>query len=252
MDTNENQIFNAIIIAILVIGSIISFFIFSVINHQKKVLQLERENARAEIAALEKDRARIADDIHDDLSPMLVSVKMIINSFDLSNFQDCKELEAVNDTLNEMAKRMRAISFDLMPYALKSKGLHTALNEFVNTINRENNLQIKLWFQNEIDIADEQKTIHIYRIIKEIIHNTLKHAKATELTTILKTDKNILHIATEDNGIGFNYKQTFAENHGLGLRSLQNRINILGGQFKIESNKNKGTSFLIQIPLINE
>ena len=248
MDAQENKIFVAILIAVVLIGSIIIFFITSSLKQQKKVLKLERENAKAEITVLEKDRERISNDIHDDLSPMLVSIKMTINSFELSSAADQLQLDKTNDTLNEMAKRMRAISFDLMPSSLKNKGLETAIRDFVNSVTNTD-LNIKLWFSNEQLQIDDYKIIHIYRIIKEIIHNTLKHARATELVLALKKETNELHIASQDNGIGFHYNSKLSESTGLGLRSLQNRVSLINGTIRIESEKGKGTSYLIQIPV---
>ena len=248
MDAQENKIFIAILIAVVLIGSIIIFFITSSLKQQKKVLKLERENAKAEITVLEKDRERISNDIHDDLSPMLVSIKMTINSFELSSAADQLQLDKTNDTLNEMAKRMRAISFDLMPSSLKNKGLETAIRDFVNSVTNTD-LNIKLWFSNEQLQIDDYKIIHIYRIIKEIIHNTLKHARATELVLALKKETNELHIASQDNGIGFHYNSKLSESTGLGLRSLQNRVSLINGTIRIESEKGKGTSYLIQIPV---
>ena len=248
MDAQENKIFIAILIAVVLIGSIIIFFITSSLKQQKKVLKLERENAKAEITVLEKDRERISNDIHDDLSPMLVSIKMTINSFELSSAADQLQLDKTNDTLNEMAKRMRAISFDLMPSSLKNKGLETAIRDFVNSVTNTD-LNIKLWFSNEQLQIDDYKIIHIYRIIKEIIHNTLKHARATELVLALKKETNELHIASQDHGIGFHYNSKLSESTGLGLRSLQNRVSLINGTIRIESEKGKGTSYLIQIPV---
>lgn len=73
MDAQESQIYIAIIVAVVVIGVTICYFFYSTIRQHKKVLQLERENASAQVSMLEKDRARIAEDLHDDLAPMLAA-----------------------------------------------------------------------------------------------------------------------------------------------------------------------------------
>ena len=251
MDAQENQIFVAIILAIIVVGSIISYFILSIIRHQKKLLHIERQNANAQVKALEQDRARIANDIHDDLSPMLVSVKMLISSFDLSHPADLGQFEKANNTLDDISKRMRAISFDLMPTVLKNKGLTAAVQEYINSVPAESGVHIKLKISNEEPTLTEEQTIHIYRIIKEIIHNTIKHANATELMLLIQEKDEHLQIVTRDNGVGFDYNSHIEANKGFGLRSLANRTTILNASIDVETRPGKGTAFFIKIPLNN-
>ncbi len=93
--------------------------------------------------------------------------------------------------------------------------------------------------------------IHIYRILQEIINNTVKHAKAFGLKIELFASKNNLVILTCDNGIGFDHKNAQHENKGLGLQTLQTRTDILGGEIHINSKPGKGTRYCIEIPLIN-
>lgn len=247
MDAQENQIFNGIIIAGLIIGIIISYFIISVVRYQKKIVAIQRENIRAEVTALEKDRARIAEDIHDDLSPMLVAVKMRINSMEISEAEE-KEIEKTNVVIDDIAKRLRAISFDLMPGSLQHQGLFKALMEFGAHINRGGIVNLSLDLPNEEPVLGEQKVIHIYRIIQEIVHNTIKHAMATELKVKVIQDKQSIIVNTKDNGKGFDFDKMVSENRGLGLRSMLNRINLLQGEYDIESSEGKGTTFTIEIP----
>lgn len=249
MDSQESQIFTAILTAILVIGSIIGYFVTSAIKHQKRVAALERKNARAEITALENDRARIADDIHDDLAPMLVSIKMKISTFELSDYEDNIQLHATYETIDEMAKRLRAISFDLMPATLKAKGLFIAIKEFVTSVSKDDSFKIRLSLPEEQLYFEEHKTINCYRILKEIIHNTIKHAQASELYIVLERGSSSLIISTRDNGGGFNYEKKLYT--GLGLRSLQNRVNLMGGEIHLESKEGMGTAYHIIIPIFN-
>lgn len=249
MDAEESQIYSAFIIAILVIGSIVGYFIFSSIKQQKKVLALQIRNARAEITALEKDRARIAADLHDELSPMLVAVKMKINSFELSDPLDQEQLDNTNRNIDDMAARMRAISFDLMPTALQTKGLGVAIKEFINYISYKEGLKIHFLQPSDSFPLSEAYSINLYRIIQEIIHNTIKHAQATELTIELKKNSDSLILQTLDNGAGFDYDKALSNNQGLGLRSLANRVNLLGAELSTNTKPGKGTSYIIEIPI---
>jgi signal transduction histidine kinase len=248
MHAGESQIYNSIIIAIAVIGLVIFYFFYSLFRQNKNMREIERKNADAQIKALETDRARIAADLHDDLAPMLASVRMKINSFDLTNAGDGAVLEKTNSTIDDITARMRAISFDLMPSTLQDKGLQVAIQQFVNFVAHNNPLQVRFITPKENIHIEDQKAIHLYRIVQEIIHNTMKHAKATELTILLTKEKHYLVLSTKDNGMGFDYRQQIKESSGLGLKSLMNRIYLLKAEFSIDSKPGKGTSITIQIP----
>ena len=144
-------------------------------------------------------------------------------------------------------KRMREISFDLMPNTLLKKGLVTAFIEYIDFLNNENNIQFT--FINETDcLIHEDKSVNIYRIVQEVTHNAVKHARATEIGIELRDKNNKIQLAINDNGIGFDYKKALAENTGIGLNSISNRTQIAGGRMFVESSEN-GTRYIFEIPL---
>lgn len=248
MDDQKARLYTTVIIALPVIACIIGYFIFFVFRQHKRLLQLQVQNAGAEVAALEKDRARIATDLHDELAPMLVSVRMLINSLQLQEEKEKELLSKTNSTIDAMAKRMRAISFDLMPAALISNGLAEALEEFIEKLSHRSDLRIRFHGSPTPLVLGEQQSIHLYRVLLEIINNTLKHAEATELVIDIQRQKNYILIYTRDNGRGFNYDEQLQKNNGLGLRSLLNRISLLEGEFSIKSAPGEGTVITIEIP----
>jgi signal transduction histidine kinase len=252
MDAQESEIYISVIIAVVVVSGAVGYFFYSVLKQHKRVLHLERENSKAQVEMLEKDRSRIATDLHDDLAPMLAAVKMRINSFDLSNENDQKQLAKTNQAIDDIAKQMRSISFDLMPSTLQEKGLKTAVKEFVNYISLNNELKIRLMTDEEKPELSEQKMIHVYRIIQEIIHNTIKHAQATELMITMKKEKAYFVVSTRDKGLGFDYPLKLKANKGLGLKSLQNRVHLLKAEWEIDSKPGKGTAIIIRIPTAND
>jgi signal transduction histidine kinase len=248
MDASETKIFTAILITSIVLGMIIAFFIVSLIRHQRKNQKLYKSKILAEITTLENERARIASDLHDELGPILSAVKFKINSLDIHSSGDQLILDKSNKNIDEIISRMREISNDLLPNTLLRKGLITAMEESVEDLKKSNKLEIKFTYQQAVDIPKE-KTVNIYRILQEIIHNTLKHAEATGLRIELKQEKQRLVILTEDNGRGFDYNQQSRENTGLGLRNLLSRTEVLGGNMYIESRSGKGTKYTFEIPL---
>lgn len=248
MDAKESQIYIAVIIAAIVLGFVIAYFFYSSLKQHKKVRKMERQNANAQITVLEKDRSRIATDLHDDLTPMLAAVRMNISTLQPSNKKEEAVLLTTSATLDDIAHRMRTIAFDLMPTTLQYKGLVDAIQEFVNYVSRSNTIQIRFTGPDKKLDLDAQTTIHIYRIVQEIIHNTIKHAKARELIIRLKKRSGYLILATKDNGVGFDHKEQLNNSKGLGLKSLMNRVYLLQAEFLIDSKPGKGTSITIRIP----
>lgn len=189
----------------------------------------------------------MAHDLHDELGPVLSAVKMKINSFDLTDKEDKIQVEKTNQHLDDVLRRIREISFNLMPNSLLRKGLAPAVKEFVEYLN--NNTKTTFSFKAENLKLEEQTAVNIYRIIQEIVHNTIKYADATTLKMELKKSKNNIVLLIKDNGIGFDYKKESDENIGFGLKSLLRRTEIMNGKMYIESAIGKGTEYTFEIPL---
>jgi signal transduction histidine kinase len=248
MDAKEANIYHAILITGIVIGIIIIYFIISVTRQQRKNLALHRLNILAEITALEKERARIAHDLHDELGPLLSAVKMKINSFDLTDPDDIVQINKTNTHIDDILKRIREISFDLMPNSLLRKGLSTALKEFVDYMNNDN--QITFSFSGNINIpVEDKKAINIYRIVQEVSHNAVKYSGATNFTVNLSEAKDHIILVLSDNGNGFDHEKASKETVGFGLRGILSRTEMMGGQMYLDSKPGKGTTYTFEIPV---
>ncbi|TCZ65863.1 sensor histidine kinase [Flaviaesturariibacter aridisoli] len=248
MDPQETRLYYAILIACGVVGLIIVFFIISIIRQQRRNLVLHRQNMLAEITTLEKERARMARDLHDELAPVLAAVKMRINSFALTDAEDQEELGRTSAHIDSLMKRIREITFDLMPSSLERAGFAAAAREFLEYIRRSGRLDIRFDCPQPVAV-DERKAVNLYRILQEVMQNTLKHAEARRFVVSLKQEKKELVLATTDDGKGFDYEKLLAQNGGIGLRSLRSRVEIMNGAFFCESRKGKGTSYIFRIPI---
>lgn len=248
MDAQEKNIYSAVIITCFVLGVILTYFFISIIRQQRKNLQLQKQNIIAGISAIEQDRARIAANLHDEMGPLLAAIKMKINSFELNDEDDQEQLIKTNSHIDAALKRVREISFDLMPNTLLRKGLIIAVEEFINYNTNKTRLKIELHTAGVFELS-EQKTINMYRIIQEIIYNTMKHAQATKLTINIKREKDGLLFSSSDNGIGFDYHHELKENIGFGLRNIVSRVQMIGGHISLESKKGSGTTYIFEIPL---
>lgn len=247
MDPKETSLYHAILITSIVLGIIIIYFVISMIRHQRRNLELNRLNILAEISTLEKERTRIAADLHDELGPILSAIKFKINSLDVTDDEDTVQLHQASSHIDDLIQRMREIAANLMPSVLLRKGLIAAIEEFISNI-AQSPTHISFHHEQFPEIAQE-KSINIYRIVQEVVHNALKHAQAKELSIDLATKNNYILLTVVDDGVGFDYPQRLKENSGLGLRNLKSRAEIMGGNFYIESKLAKGTKYLFEIPL---
>jgi signal transduction histidine kinase len=247
MNANEARFYTAILIVCAVVGVIIVYFIVSIIRQQRRTVRLYKQSLLTEITTLEKERSRMASDLHDEVGPLLSAIKLRIGSLDVHSEEDEQEVNKTEKQIDNVIGRMREISFDLMPTSLTRKGFAAALNEFIEFCSKSSPLKISFQF-SDIELTQPQ-AINLYRIVQEIIHNTMKHAEAPELIIELRQEKDKIILATKDNGKGFNYDEKSNEARGLGLQNLLRRSEILSGKMFFESKKGKGTTYIFEIPI---
>ncbi len=248
MDTQEARIYIAIIIASILLGVIFLFFIVTMIRQQRRHLALQRAFLRAELDAIEVERARIAADLHDDLAPVLTVARFQVDHAIRVSPSPPKELIEASRQLDEIVNRMREIANDLMPIALQRKGIVIAIQEFIEQLKGPGRPTIN--FNHEgLSLLDENKVVHCFRIIQELLHNCIKHAGASSVTLLLKVTPGLFTLHYHDNGKGFNAEQVLEKGDGIGLRSLRSRAEILEGRMKVESKPEAGTAFFFEIPL---
>ncbi|PZR27438.1 MAG: sensor histidine kinase [Citrobacter freundii] len=248
MDTQEKSLFSSLLIVVIVVGIVLLYFIITIIRYQRRSLVLHKEKIRAEIDTLENERKRIASDLHDELGPLLSAVKLQINNLESQDPDDKILIDKSSQHIDTIIRRMREISNNLMPNTLLRKGLVKAIDEFIQSNIDTYKLSIKLIVDEEMQLGLD-KEINVYRIVQEIVHNTVKHAKATVLAIRISKQNNMFVLSTTDNGTGFDFFARSREHTGLGLRNLQSRAEIMGGEITCTTEKGKGTSYVLEIPL---
>jgi two-component system NarL family sensor kinase len=248
MDTKETTIYQAILMAAGIIGSIIIFLVISLIRQHRRRLRLYRSKVETEITTLENERTRIAADLHDELGPLLSAVKFKPSGIHPSLAEEEKLIDQSNIHIDAIILKMRQVANDLMPNILLRKGAVYAMDAFSNYITANFKLEIQ-FVAAGIPELPQDKAIHLYRIFQEIVHNTLKHAQAKKLNIRLFTEGNNLVLLTQDNGIGFNYENIAGESPGLGLHNMESRTEMLKGNMVITSKPGIGTQVHIKIPL---
>jgi PAS domain S-box-containing protein len=225
-----------------------SYFV-GVIRDITEIRELERKLLNAVVETQETERRRIAADLHDGVGQTLTAVNMYFNALkdELSDHKETTELFTItSDLITKAIADTRMISHTLMPSSLNNFGLKQAIEEMVD---RYNTLEMGIKINFTFDISDKKINsrveIAIYRIIQEIISNAMKHSKAKNIfLTIYEEGENLVVTALDD-GIGFNMEKV---RRGLGLNSLETRVQSINGKLQIHTSEGKGTQIRINLP----
>jgi len=250
MPTEEKDLLYAIIIAAITLAILVGLFIYSVFRQQARYRKLALAKIKAEINTLEVERQRLASDLHDEVGPLLSAIKLQINHIDHVHEDDKPLITKSSQYIDDVIGKIREICNNLLPNILTRRGLVPAVSDFIGKI--ADSTTTAIHFEHKLNERLPQPLeINMYRILLEVIHNTIKHAEASDLRIqLIKTNKTI-RLATEDNGKGFNTTQAMHGIDGHGLLNLQSRAEVMGAEFTFDSKPGKGTRYLFEIPYTN-
>ncbi len=248
----EALVYGLIFLVLLTTGLIL-FFHYS----RRKIVQKELEKAalkidnqqkilETSIAIQEIERKRIAQDLHDAISSKLNIVSLTTNVLLVDKAATDKQKKALEQILNVTTGTLessRKIAHDLLPPILDKFGLKSALEELFEEYSSNTDITIEYNIE-ELPHLSKTNQLHVFRILQELINNSIKHGKANELVIFIEQNLSGYILRYQDNGKGFNIKD-IKEKSGIGLQNIKSRINILNGELKIESAPNKGSQFII-------
>ena len=215
--------------------------------------ELEKKQTEAILIGAEKERKRIAIELHDGIVQALSAVSMNLKSLE-DNILTLSEdnQKAYNDALDLVIDTIadtRAISHDLMPTVILKTGLVKALEDLAVRTAKYHGIDVRI-DPDHVDYGlNEMQRLNIYRIIQELTQNTIKHANATSLEIKIRKVKNEIVIVVADDGNGFDDLLENIEQRGIGLRNIDIRVKALNGELSISSAKQKGTIVEITIPV---
>ncbi len=245
MDTQRAKIFTLVIYTAVALVSVVGFFIAAVLRYRRKETRHHYLTLSNIIDALETERKRFASDIHDSIGPLLSNVKFQVDGLNVPT-EDRKEVIEIKRHIDDAINNLRSISYNLIPAILLKKGLLAALREYI--LHEENN-SLKILFICEVDVVmSQEKSVHVFRMMEEIIHNTKKHANASELKILIEESGDNYHIRTRDNGKGFDIDKVKMNNKNIGLYTLQCRVEMMQGTISFFSKKNQGVEINVYIP----
>jgi PAS domain S-box-containing protein len=189
----------------------------------------------------EKDRKQFATDLHDDLGPTLSSIKLHLGLLEYAKDPEkFKEtLGICNQQLAEAIAKMRIVANNLMPRLIENFGLEAAINSFINTMQHEGVFSISFISNLKSRRFQKQTELHFYRIICELINNTLKHSGASNAIVKLNYAKGLLKLDYTDNGKGYQVTEINKKPGGMGVGNIIQRVNLIDAKIQFISRKGK-------------
>ncbi len=264
---NRNLLLGSI--SLLALGFIIGVLIYKntkrkqLIVEQNHELQLQRTEKLlkdqelnaidAMLTGQEKERQRLANDLHDNLGSTLATIKLhfehLKNNRNNTNVKNIEELYSkTNVLLDEAYLKVRNIAHEKNSGVMANEGLLPAIRNLAKKASSGDKLNIEIQGYGLEKRLDNALEISIFRMIQELTTNAIKHAQASEINIALTNHDSLLNIIVEDNGKGFDAK-LLPDKEGMGLKSIEKRIEHLEGTFEIDSTIGKGTNILINIPI---
>jgi signal transduction histidine kinase len=215
-------------------------------KYQQELNEQQKNTAGTIIQMLENERNRIARELHDGIGTYISTLKINLQVLE-QNAADEKLVPYKNSTelLDKTSTELRKITKGLSNESLQEKGLAPALQELVSSIPSSDSMQVRFLTDKTNHRFDPLLETNYYRVAQELINNSLKHSQATKISLQLIDHDNDLLLMLEDNGVGFDQTKN---SEGMGLKNIKNRIDFLGGTFKIESVPEKGSTFIIEVP----
>lgn len=210
------------------------------------VLQYQKEQLHAIIVTQEEERKRIAQDLHDDISSKLNIVSLnshLLTAPDLTEKETFEITENIINLTTKALENSRKIAHNLLPPVFEKFGLHAAVEELCEEF--ESSKAVKVYYKNEIDFDDKDidRHLHVFRILQELMNNSIRHGKASEIWIAFSSDHQVKICNYKDNGVGFDMEE-LENQKGLGMKNIDSRVSFLEGTIQINSQSGNGIAVM--------
>ncbi|WP_195715285.1 ABC transporter substrate binding protein [Ancylomarina sp. 16SWW S1-10-2] len=227
--------------------------ILAVVRDISKRQETERKVLNAVIKTEETERRRFAKDLHDSIGPLLSSINLYLSALNRTDEEEKKQriVKVSREAVTEALVSIKEISNNLSPHILSDFGLEKAIDSFTHKLKVSESINITFHAENLNERLNEQIEVVIYRVVTELINNTIKHAKANNIEINLSREKIDLKLIYIDDGIGFDIRKTESDKStGMGLHNILSRVRSLNGTYKMKSKfENGGMMTIISVPL---
>jgi PAS domain S-box-containing protein len=226
----------------------------------KQTINEQKIKTASIIEGQEKERRKIARELHDGLGQMLTALKFNIEGLkELPDKNEKLKLDEIKKMLFETIAEVRKISFNLMPSVLNDFGIAPAFKHLSELVSRSSNINVVFENTSKIERLPKTLEINLYRIMQEALNNAIKYAEADEVKVKLKNNDEFLQLEIADNGKGFTASKVKSKSKldlsGNGITNIQERTSLIDGNFRIETAPGEGTKIFIKVPIkdyINE
>lgn len=246
---------------LMVVGILVGFILYhqrKVIRYQLKMQAMEENQQKillkASLNSQEDERQRIAADLHDDAGPLLATARLYLNE-NLVNQDKMSQLQSiyqVRQILDETIQLIRSISHSLMPPTLKNFGLESAVNDLFQKINSSGSISATSRFHNYKERLKQEKELNVFRVVQELVNNILKHSNTSFIHLTQNIQENNFVIRMHHDGKGLSqsdYERLIRTGSGLGLKNINSRIKIAGGNILFEKDASQSYyKISIEIP----
>ncbi len=230
--------------------SAISLAIIAGVRYRQQQKRQKAEHTiislKSRIEGEEKEKARIAHDLHDSVNSQLAAIKSFLAATEDKEPQlsQIHEFETAKDILSDTVIDVRNIAHNLAPDILLNDGLVEAINAFCYKLFATTSIAYHINTAGHFDGLSPELSLNIYRIIQELCNNIMKHADASTVTILLSNNDQLLHIVVEDDGRGID-KEILDNLRGIGIQSVKDRVHMFNGSVQIDSTLNSHTAFHI-------
>jgi signal transduction histidine kinase len=260
---NQNEfvyiIFYILVFLILVMVAIVLFItksrkkMFDAAMQKKDLeIKLQKDVLQATILSQETERNRIAQDLHDEISSKLIAVSLNLHLLQSAKTDSNSKAEIIENIIKinqNTIENSRKIAHDLLPPVLEKFGLNAAIEELALNYNNSKSVVIKFNSSVDFKTLSNQKQLQIFRVIQELVNNSIKHGKASQIQIQFTSSNQNIQCNYSDNGVGFDSSNQNIKK-GLGIRNIESRIEFLNGNYSINSQIKKGFQFQFNIDLI--
>jgi len=220
------------------------------VRYQSKLKQLSIELSKSE----ESQKRHLASRLHEGVGQELFVAQLKLNELEkaLDDPEHQHQLDEIREQILRSIKEVKGVTYDLSPPVLYDLGLKEAVQSLAKSIESKYHLPVKVRFSGPLGSINDEIKIITYRVMKEIVQNTVKHARAGFVDIIINNDNNTLNVDVTDNGGGFDAEGMIVSQYtsdGFGLFDVREKINHLGGQLTIRSTPGSGTRISLNIPV---
>ncbi len=223
------------------------------VSRLQRAYAAQQAFSRQLIASQERERKRIAAELHDSLGQQLLIIKnwavLALRGLDGSKAVQ-EPLDEISNTASHAVEEMRGIAYNLRPYQLEKLGLTAAIRGLVTRVSASSNIRFSTEIEHVDGLFSQEVEISIYRIVQEALNNIVKHSQATEGRVLVHSNSGTLDLLIEDNGRGFTPAEGSApqqSQQGFGLVGIAERARMLGGRVVIDSAPGHGSRIQVSI-----